>query len=236
MDSETSWKVIAEQRRALGDLLDGLPPGDWDAPSLCARWRVRDVAAHVALAPQPPSPVAMAVAGLRARGRFHRLNHDLAVRHADTMTGEQLVAELRRFADSRRLPAVTNYRNILFDVLVHGQDVAIPLGRPLPMPPAAATAALERVWTMGWPFWARRRLRGVRLRATDGEWSAGEGSDVQGPLAALLLLATGRPAALPHLTGDGVPLLRGLGHLAPTAAAPRDGLGGATGGSGTPRT
>ena len=52
MDAETSWQVIAEQRRDLADLLEGLTAEQWQAPSLCAGWRVRDVAAHVALAPQ----------------------------------------------------------------------------------------------------------------------------------------------------------------------------------------
>jgi len=101
-------------------------------------WRVRDVAAHVALAPQPPTPTAMLVEVVRARGSFHRLNHDIAVRHADSRTGVALVAELRDHTASRRLPPVTNYRNILFDTLVHAQDIAIPLRRRHPMPPVPA--------------------------------------------------------------------------------------------------
>ncbi len=137
------------------------------------------------------------------RASFHRLNHDIAVRHAERPTG-QIVDELRQFADSRRLPVVTSYQNILFDVLVHGQDIAIPLGRPRAMPLAAAQAGADRVWTMGWPFWARRRLRGFRLTASDVDWSVGEGADVRGPIEALLLLLTGRTAALSRLTGNGV--------------------------------
>ncbi len=58
---------------------------------------------------------------------------------------------------------------------------------------------------MGWPFWARRRLRGLRLTAVDTTWTVGDGADVRGPIAAMLLLLTGRPAALPQLTGDGLP-------------------------------
>jgi uncharacterized protein (TIGR03083 family) len=201
MDEETSWTVIAEQRLALADLLDGLTADEWEHPSACTGWRVRDVAAHVAMAPQPPGPAAMLGAAVRARGSFNRLNHDLAVRHAARPPGE-IVAQLRQHAASRRLPAVTNYRNIVPDVLVHGQDIAVPLGRDLPMPIAAARAAADRVWEMGWPFWARRRLRGVRLIATDTDWSAGAGQEVTGPIAALLLLVTGRTAtARPHLTG-----------------------------------
>jgi uncharacterized protein (TIGR03083 family) len=202
MNRDESWTVIAGQRRAVADLLADLTDPEWDTPSLCAGWRVRDVAAHLALAPQPPGPLTMAAEAIRAGGRFHRLNHDIAVRHANR-PGADLVDELRRHAGSRRLPAVTNYRNILFDVLVHAQDIAIPLERPLVMPVRAAAAGATRVWTMGWPFWARRRLPAVRLVATDTDWSVGAGPEVHGPIAALLLLLTGRRAALPGLSGPG---------------------------------
>jgi hypothetical protein len=101
------------------------------------------------------------------------------------------------------LPVVTNWRNVLFDILVHGQDIALPLGQSLVMPLDAASAGATRVWGMGWPFWSRRRLRGFRLVATDVEWSAGDGAEVRGPIDALLLLLTGRAVALPRLSGDG---------------------------------
>jgi uncharacterized protein (TIGR03083 family) len=211
MNRDESWRVIAEHRLTLAALLEPLTAHEWDTPSLCAGWRVRDVAAHIALAPQPPGTGSMIAAGVRARGSFHRLNHDVSVRHADTRSTARLVAELREHAASRRLPVMTSYRNILFDILVHGQDIAIPLGRELAMPRDGAVAGATRVWTMGWPFWAKHRLRGVRLVATDADWSAGSGAEVSGPIAALLLLLTGRvSAAQPKLTGFspdlGVPL------------------------------
>lgn len=204
MDREQSWQVITEQRLGLARLLQGLSDAEWEQPSLCAGWRVRDVAAHVALAPQVPGLGSMLADAIRAHGSFHRLNHDVAVRHAARPT-RAIVAELRMHADSRRLPVVTNYRNILFDVLVHAQDIAIPLGRDYPMPSEAARVGADRVWTMGWPFWARRRLRGVQLLATDIDWSAGAGVELRGPIGMLLLLLTGRTAtAVPHLSGPGV--------------------------------
>jgi uncharacterized protein (TIGR03083 family) len=201
MDREQSWQVITQQRLSLADLLDGLSDAEWETPSLAAGWRVRDVAAHVAMAAQPPGVRTMLVEAARARGSFHRLNHDVAVRHAARPTAD-IVDEMRAFAGSRKLPPVTNYRNILFDVLVHGQDIAIPLGRDRAMPLDAARAAATRLWTMGWPFWARRKLRGLRLVATDTDWSAGAGAEVRGPIAALVLLLTGRTAAAaPSLAG-----------------------------------
>lgn len=215
MDAEQSWRVIVEQRLGLADLLDGLSDAQWETPSLCDGWRVRDVAAHVAMAAQPPGAWFMLREGVRARGSFHRLNHDVAVRHAARPTG-QIVAELREFAASRALPAVTNYRNALFDILVHVQDIAIPVGVARPMPVDGARAGATRVWTMGWPFWARRRLRGVRLVATDTDWSVGEGAELRGPIEALLLLLTGRAAvALPHLEGPGAVRASGDRHRTP---------------------
>lgn len=90
---------------------------------------------------------------------------------------------------------------------MHGQDIAIPLGRPRTMPAEAAATAVGRVWPNLFPFRPARRFAGLRLMATDHPWSAGTGPAVEGPIAAILLLLTGRAAALPQLSGPGV------GHL-----------------------
>jgi len=204
LDAEQSWQVIEQQRLAIADLLDGLSAEQWESPSLCAGWRVCDVAAHVSLVGLPPAAGELLLQGVRVRGNFHRLNTVMSVRRAARPTG-QLVADLRQHAASRKVPVVSNHRNVLFDVLVHGQDIAIPLGLDLPMPADAAREGATRVWDMGWPFWAKRRLRGLRLTATDVDWTAGSGADVSGPIRALLLLLTGRTAtAAPLLSGHGV--------------------------------
>ena len=205
LDVDAVWAVIDGERSSMADLLDGLTPEEWERSSLCTGWRVRDVAAHLTLA--HAGPVAAAVGMARARGSFDRMVRDTALRHAAAPTG-QLVAELRSMVGSRRRAPGVSHLEPMLDVLVHGQDIAIPLGRPRPMPVAAATAAATRVWTMGWPmsraFRARSRLRGLRLVATDADWSVGEGERLEGPVAALLLLLTGRTAALDRLSGPGV--------------------------------
>ncbi|HEY3504514.1 MAG TPA: maleylpyruvate isomerase family mycothiol-dependent enzyme [Actinocatenispora sp.] len=206
MDTEQSWRVITAERLSLADLLDELTPDEWQEPSLCAGWRVRDVAAHIAMAPRVRLTRHLPDL-IRARGSFNRFNREIAVRYAARPTA-LLVAEIRDNAGSRRLPAVTNHRNILLDMLVHGQDIAVPLGRDRPMPTAAAVSSAAHVWRMGWPFWARRRLRGYRLVATDADWDAGTGTEIRGPIAALLLLVAGRTAAA-------VPMLDGADALAP---------------------
>ncbi|BBX97295.1 hypothetical protein MLAC_25890 [Mycobacterium lacus] len=43
----TTMQLACEERQDFADLLAGLAPGQWEQPSLCERWRVRDVVAHV---------------------------------------------------------------------------------------------------------------------------------------------------------------------------------------------
>ena len=209
-DTDAVWAAIDHERLDLADLLDDLAPAEWEQPSLCAGWRVRDVAAHLALAQTGAGRAALDL--LRARGSLQRMIHDTAVRHAASPT-ERLVAQIRGMAGSRRTaPGVTPLEPLL-DALVHGQDIAVPLGRPRTMPIAAAATAATRVWDMPWPmsttFAPRRRLAGLRLVATDAEWAVGEGDPVEGPVQALLMVLTGRTAAVPdRLSGPGVSRLR----------------------------
>lgn len=206
MGPEESWAIIEDHRLAIAGLLEGLTDQEWEQPSLCAGWRIRDVAAHLALGTAAPSVRTMIGAAVRARGNFDRLNHDLAVTHADRPT-DVIVDELRANAASRDLPAVTNYRNIVFDVLVHGQDIAIPLDKSLTFSPAAGSTAAANLWRLRWPWSTQRRFHGLSFSATDATWSAGDGPVVRGPVRDLLLALAGRPAALPQLAGDGLPEL-----------------------------
>jgi uncharacterized protein (TIGR03083 family) len=133
--------------------------------------------------------------------------HAMACRHALQPT-ERIIAQIRdRIGVWRPLPTVT-YLDSAIDYLVHPQDIAIPIGRRLQMPTDAAAAAAQRVWTSARMFHARRRLAGYRLVATDSDWTAGNGQQVTGPTSALLLLLTGRAAALADLSGPGVATLQ----------------------------
>ncbi|GAA2111927.1 maleylpyruvate isomerase family mycothiol-dependent enzyme [Microlunatus panaciterrae] len=208
MGPDESWQLIQEHRLAIADLLKLLTPEEWEQASLCTGWRVRDVAAHLALGTSAPPVVAMIREAVRARGNFDRLNHDLAVRHAQRPTSA-ITTELQHNAGSRDLPAVTNYHNIVFDVLVHGQDIAIPLNKTLRFSEDAGLAAAENLWRLRWPWSTQRRFRGLSFRATDTDWSAGAGPEVRGPIRNLLLVLAGRPAGLPELTGDALPELTG---------------------------
>ena len=204
---EVYWSAVGTTRLRLADFLDTLSPAEWDAASLCRGWRVRDVAGHLALVPTITLWDMVAVAP-RARFDPNRINTYLAVRHGSAPPAE-IIAKLRRHAGDRRSARGLDARNALFDALVHSQDIALPLGREFPVPVQHCRMGLDRVWAMGWPFRARRRLAGVRLRADDTDWTVGGGPEVAGPALSLLLLLTGRTGTAVHrLRGPGVAVLR----------------------------
>ena len=203
---EESWQVVVEQRLAIAELLAGLSEGDWEQPSLCSGWSVRDVAAHVTLIPIPPSPSSLLVDFAKARGNYARFNTVASQRRA-ARTPSQLVLDLRNTAESRTVPRPASPANVMWDILVHAQDIAIPLGIDFPTPPDAGAAAATRIWELRWPFSfrAQRRLGSFTLRATDANWTLGTGPEIAGSISAILLLLTGRTkAATPLLTGEGV--------------------------------
>jgi uncharacterized protein (TIGR03083 family) len=200
MDTDAVWQAVDEGRLGLAALLDDLRDDEWDVASLCTGWRVREVAAHLTLAHLSPWRAGCEL--VVARGSFDRMIDRTARRQALRPSGEHAV-RLRAMVGSRRRAPFVSPLEPLIDVLVHGQDIAVPLGRPRELPVEPTVAALERAWSMGFPFAAQRRLRGLRLVATDASWAAGSGAPVEGPAGALLLLVTGRRAGLDRLTGAG---------------------------------
>ncbi|KWX57088.1 maleylpyruvate isomerase family mycothiol-dependent enzyme [Mycobacterium sp. NAZ190054] len=191
MDRNTVWRHIDTQRQEVADLIDAIDARDpalWDTPSLCAGWTVRDVAAH--LTHSTLGKPRMLLEAARSGFRLNAVVNRMAV--TDTRSPAQIAADLRAVVGSRRHPPGTTELEPLTDVLVHAQDICIPLGIERPMPADAAVAAAERVWTAGFPFHARKRLAGVRLVATDADFAVGDGREVSAPISALLLLMTGR--------------------------------------------
>jgi len=205
MDRDEVWRTIDQQRAELADLMETFTDADWETPSLCEGWRVREVGAHLTLA-QTGLLEAMG-ATVRARGSFNRMIHDTAVRQAERPVAEY-PALLRAMIGSRRKAPFVSDLEPLIDALVHGQDMVVPLGGTRSMPHVAAAAAAQRAWDLNWPFRVKKRLHGFSLSATDHPWSVGEGPVVEAPVRALLMLVSGRHVVLPELSGPGAHELR----------------------------
>lgn len=204
METEQIWRYVDTERLALAELLAGLTEAEWSTPSVCPGWTVRDVAAHVISSPQ--ARVLPVMGGMvRARGDFNRFVFEEARRAGARYSGEEIVAQYRRFAGSRRRPLGTTVVDPLLDVLIHTQDIVLPLGRRHEMPAEAAVVAADRIWAKAFPFKARKRLDGRRLVASDIDWSVGEGAEIQAPIAELLLLLSGRGTVEVPRKHDGRP-------------------------------
>ena len=194
--------AVSAERRRLADSVADLTDEQWATPSLCAAWTVRDVVAHLTVTTRLTVP-RLVRAAVRARGSFDRMEIDLAAKRAAAYSADELVAQLRESAGSaRRFPGSTP-RDPLMDLVVHGQDIARPLGRRHESPPDVVADCLAYVASnrfMGAP----RRLAGVRLVSTDTGWTHGDGAELRGPDIDLLLVAAGRRAGLDGLAGPGV--------------------------------
>ncbi|GAA2072384.1 maleylpyruvate isomerase family mycothiol-dependent enzyme [Actinomadura alba] len=201
------YEIIANERRALADVLDELTPEQARKPSLCTGWSVQDVAAHLVM-PLETGPPALALALLTARGDFDRANRRLTARHSARPLTE-LAGSLRRNAEHRfKLPGM-GPEAPLTDLLVHGQDIRRPLGIDREFSEERITLSLRFLTeTRARGFVTSGRLHGLAFDATDLDWSHGEGALVRGPAEALLLSICGRPAGLAELRGDGTAVLR----------------------------
>ncbi|MEV0551312.1 maleylpyruvate isomerase family mycothiol-dependent enzyme [Nocardia salmonicida] len=191
--------MLVDERAELVELLRGLSEQEWETPSLCAGWRVRDVVGH--LMQDTLSPLSYAGVVLKSRGSVNRTNNALAQSFSELST-EQLVDKLDR--ESGRLSKYSP-RLMLSDLVVHHQDIRRPLGRPRTIPADRLVAVLSYPDPFAFPG---RFTKGLRFVATDVSRSSGEGPEVRGPGEAIALAVVGRTVALDDLTGDGLPELR----------------------------
>ena len=95
------------------------------------------------------------------------------------------------------------------DHLIHNQDMRRPTGIARTIPEDRLRRALDLVRSEGNPmFNPKKNVAGLRLHATDIDWSGGDGPLVEGTGEVLVLAAAGRKAVLDELQGDGVAQLR----------------------------
>jgi uncharacterized protein (TIGR03083 family) len=202
------WETITAERQALADTLDGLTPDQWATRSLCSEWTVHQVTAHLIVTLRNGLR-SFFPAFVAARGNFHRANAALATRAA-TRPPDELVADLRNYADSHFKPPGLGSVAPLTEVLVHGRDIRVPLGIAEDRPIEPWRDALDFLVTPK----ARRGFTGRSLPslhyvATDLNWSHGSGDEVLAPAVAMALAMVGRTAMLDDLEGPGAGVLRG---------------------------
>lgn len=191
--------ALAEQERSeLLALLRGLTEDQWNAQSLCTRWRVRDVATHLVSYDELPARSLVTTfvrGGLRVGGV-----NSVALRRYQDLEPAAIVELLARNLRPSGLPAGFGGGIALTDGTIHHQDIRRALHLPRTIPAHRPKRVLGFALTAP-TLPAKRNAKGLRLNATDVHWSSGEGDEVSGPGESLLMAITGRPQSLDELHG-----------------------------------
>ncbi|MGY1717657.1 maleylpyruvate isomerase family mycothiol-dependent enzyme [Blastococcus sp. SYSU DS0552] len=202
---QSLWAAAHAERAALADDLAALDEAQWAQPSLCGRWSIEEVVAHLSAAAST-GRARWLVSMIRAR-------FDADVHNARRVTehrGRTPAETLRRFravVDSTTAPT-GHTAAWLGEVVVHAQDIRRPLGLPGRPPVPVVTAVARFYAARNFAVNSHTAARGLRLEASDGPFAAGEGPLVSGTTLALTMAMAGRAVFCDELAGPGVPVLR----------------------------
>lgn len=177
------------ERERLADLLAGLRDDEWDRPSLCRGWRVREVVAHLTTPFRTSLPKVLF--GLAAAGFSVDRYADRAARtDAARTSGAELLASLRANIANPWQPPGGGPAAALSHDTIHGLDITEPLG--LPAPPVERMALVVANANPRSLAYFGVDLAGRQLRATDADVRIGTGEPVDLPVKDILLTITGR--------------------------------------------
>jgi uncharacterized protein (TIGR03083 family) len=182
--------LVAADFLALADLLDSATGEQWDTPSLCEGWRVREVIAHMTMAARYPEDAFMAELR-RYDFDFGRLSNEIAAKDAGLPTGE-LVASLRSEVMQHWAPPGGGYHGALNHVVIHGLDVTVPLEVPRRSPDGTIRIILDDLTQGGVHKHFGISVEGRSLQATDLDWSYGSGPALRGAAGDLAVMLCGR--------------------------------------------
>jgi uncharacterized protein (TIGR03083 family) len=191
-----------DEDRDFAAYLRSLDDADWDKPSLCEGWRVRDVVGHILYGNELnllTLPWKLARFGFSS----DRSGSHYSIARAEGRTPAELVRDFENRNAWAGTCRVFPPKLVLLDRLVHQQDIRRALGHERDVPGERVVACLDVAPGLGSVFRAKRRTKGLRFEATDVDWSWGTGPTVHGPGEALLLTMLGRRQPLPELSGDG---------------------------------
>lgn len=195
-------ELAREERADLAAFLTTLTPAQWQAQSLCTGWTVKDVVAHVISYEELN---AGALLRRVVKGQVTHANQ-VGVDELSHLSTSELLNVLNRHLAPTGFTAWFGGMIGFVDGTIHHQDIRRALDRPRVIPADRLSRILPLI--PGNPrLGARRRIRGLRLCATDVDWVHGAGQEVTGTGEALLMAMAGRPAALEELSGPGAELL-----------------------------
>jgi uncharacterized protein (TIGR03083 family) len=218
-------ELISPHRRALAAALAGLSAAQWSGPTLCAGWTPGHVLAHLTM-PYRISEQDFRQGLQRCGGDFTRFSDEVA--EADSkITQADLVGVLASNADTPWAPPGGGLAGALSHDVIHGLDICRPAGVDYQISDQAMTIVLDsitsslaprtgdvvaadvhadadRTTLFGFP------LDGIKVSATDLDWSAGHGAELTGRSRDLLPLLAARRVPFDLFGGAGAARARSL--------------------------
>lgn len=199
------WAMAHAERAALADDLAELDDVQWAEQSLCGRWTVEEVLAHLTAAAST-GRLRWLISVSGARFDFDKHNARRLAEHRGTTPAETL-ERYRAIITSTTSP-FGHTAAWLGEVVVHAQDIRYPLGLPTE-PAIEAVSEVARFYaSRDFTVSSHSSIEGLRLEATDGPFAAGTGALVSGTTIALTMAMAGRATYCEELTGPGLPTLR----------------------------
>ncbi len=192
---------IAAERRELARVLSDLPALAWDADTLCAGWRVREVVAHMTM-PFRYSAARFAAELARSGGRFDLMSDRVARRDAAAVSAADLLSVLQANATHPWKPPGGGYVGALTHDVIHGLDITVPLGIGRRVPEGRLRAVLDAIAAPKARKHFGTDLSGVQLRAEDIDWVSGSGQQLSGAAQDLALVLCGRKLPPGRLHGE----------------------------------
>ena len=182
-----SWVTPTYDR--LADLLTAAAVDVWDAPSLCEKWLVRHVIAHVTM-PARLTPELFGAEMAAAGGDFTVLSDTVAARDA-SLPLVDLLDQLRSPRLHMWQPPGGGAAGALSHAVIHSLDVTIAIDRPAVAPQEALIAVLDQLTAANGTLFGVD-LTDVRLEAADTAWTWGSGRLVRADSGSLVALLSGR--------------------------------------------
>jgi len=201
MATDDLMPLITAERRAFTGVLEGLSEPQWNAPSLCEGWRVREVVAHMTMLYRYSAPRFVAEM-LRSRGDFSRMADRVARRDAKAPIGALLEGWRAQETNPWTPPGGGQPGALTHDV-VHGMDVTVPLGIEHRVSERALRVVLDNATSPQSRKHFGVDLTGIRLEADDLDWAFGEGEPLRGSARSLLLVLAARRLPAGLLSGAG---------------------------------
>jgi uncharacterized protein (TIGR03083 family) len=197
--------MIQAERASLAGFLGTITPEQWAAPTWCEKWNVQQVTGHLIAAANVTAPHFFS--GLAMTGFSFDAFVDKDLRKYAAGTPAEVEQRFEGIINSTRTPPGPKYV-ALGEVMVHGEDIRRSLGARGDHPAEHLVTLADLYKKTGAPLRAKKRVAGLKLTATDVDWSTGDGPEVSGPAMSLILAMVGREKALADCNGPGVETLR----------------------------